>query len=247
MSLLFINAISKKYGERVVLESVSFSIQEAEVFSLLGVNGAGKTTLSSIISTLQPPTDGDILFRGESIYHDIAEYRLHIGFCPQHPNLHSQLTVFQNLYFSGLAYRLSKEEAKDRAMQLMSQFHLEKYKNDTPMTLSGGYRQRVLIARTQMHNPDLIIFDEPTVGLDPHIRQDVWNNIRMLRDNGKSILLTTHYMDEAEKLSDRICVLDNGVIKLIDTPDNLKVSFEKTDLESIFIELTRQEQEEESL
>jgi ABC-2 type transport system ATP-binding protein len=247
MSLLTLNSISKSYGKKTVLESVSFSIMKAEVFCLLGVNGAGKTTLSSIISTLQPPTSGDILFQGNSIYFDIAQYRSRIGFCPQHPNLHSQLTVFQNLYFSGRAYRLSHQEASQRANELISQFHLEKHKADLTPILSGGYKQRVLIARTLMHNPDLIIFDEPTVGLDPHIRQHLWNAIRALRDEGKSIVLTTHYMDEAEKLSDRICVLDKGVIKLIDTPANLKTSFAKRDLESIFIELTRQEEGEESL
>lgn len=244
MPLLDVVAISKSYGKKLVLDSVSCSLFEGEVFCLLGVNGAGKTTLSGIISTLQGPTSGDILFRGQSIYNDITEYRLHIGLCPQYPNLHSQLTVFQNLYYSGRAYRFSHEEAADRAHNLIAEFRLEKYKDDMPTVLSGGYKQRVLIARTLMHNPQLIIFDEPTVGLDAHIRQDAWDSIRKLRNAGKTILLTTHYMDEAEYLADRVCVLDKGVIKLIDTPANLKNNFSKKNLESVFIELTRQTEEE---
>ena len=244
MSLLRLSNITKSYGSRRVLESISLTIYKSEVFCLLGVNGAGKTTLSSIIATLQPPTGGDILFDDRSIYDDISTYRLSVGLCPQRPNLHSQLTVYENLYFAGRAYRLSHDAADERARYLLQRFRLQKYADDNPHILSGGYKQRALIARTLMHDPQIILFDEPTVGLDPHIRQDLWKIIRELRDAGKSIILTTHYMDEAEQLSDRVCVLDKGVIRLIDTPENLKASFEKRDLESVFIELMRQAEQE---
>lgn len=244
MSLLSLSQITKSYGKRLVLESITLSIFKGEIFSLLGVNGAGKTTLSSIIATLQPPSGGDVLFQGTSIYNDIPAYRLNIGLCPQHPNLHSELTVYENLYFAGRAYRLSHQKAHDQATNLIQRFRLQKYANESPKILSGGYKQRTLIARTLMHDPQIILFDEPTVGLDPHVRQDLWQLIKELRNAGKSIILTTHYMDEAEQLSDRICVLDKGVIKLIDTPENLKANFAKENLEAVFIELLRQQEEE---
>jgi len=244
MSFLRLSNISKSYGDRRVLESISLTINKGEVFCLLGVNGAGKTTLSSIIATLQPPTSGDVLFEDVSIYGDIAAYRLNIGLCPQHPNLHSQLTIYENLYFAGRAYRLSHDVAHNRAQYLLQRFRLQKYANDNPSILSGGYKQRALIARTLMHDPQIILFDEPTVGLDPNVRQELWKLIRELRDAGKSIILTTHYMDEAEHLADRVCVLEKGVIQLIDTPENLKANFSKENLESVFLELLRQKEEE---
>jgi ABC-2 type transport system ATP-binding protein len=243
MTLLDIRNVAKMYGNRRVLNNITFSIKQGEIISLLGVNGAGKTTLSSIIATLQPPTSGDLLFHGSSIYKDIPEYRRQIGFCPQHPNLNNQLTVKQNLYYAGRAYRLSRTDAARRTDELLNQFRLEQYADALPMILSGGYKQRVLLARTWMHDPALIILDEPTVGLDPHVRQHLWQQILAFKNAGKSIVLTTHYMDEAEQLSDRVCVLDKGIIKFLDTPANLKANFAKANLESVFIELTKADEE----
>lgn len=249
MSLLVIKNISKEYPigrkKRKVLLDVSLTINKGEIFSLLGVNGAGKTTLSTIIATLHPPTSGDILFNGKSIYLDVPDYRMNIGLCPQHPNLNPDLTVEQNLYFSGRAYRMSHGDSVDRTKELLQAFTLQKYAHDKPNVLSGGYKQRVLIARTLMHRPSLVILDEPTVGLDPHVRRNLWKYIAKLRDEGISIVLTTHYLDEAEELSDRVCVLDKGVVKLINTPQELKDKFSKSNLESVFIELINQSQAEE--
>lgn len=237
--------ICKSYdGTQFVLNGVSFSLHKGEIFSLLGVNGAGKTTLSGIISTLHPATSGDIVFNGKSIYADIPDYRLHIGLCPQHPNLNPYLTVEQNLYFSGRAYRFSHEDSKQRAKELIEALGLQKYASALPETLSGGYKQRTSIARTLMHRPSLVILDEPTVGLDPHVRRNLWSYISSLRDQGITILLTTHYLEEAEILSDRVCVLDKGVIKLIETPESLKTSFSKSSLEHVFLELIKEEKEE---
>jgi len=223
------------------LDGVSLDIYQGEVLGLLGVNGAGKTTLSSIIATLHPPTEGDVLFAEKSIYEDINRYRRFISFCPQKPNLISDLTVKQNLIFAGRYMGMSKEDAQKRCDELIGKYGLQEYVDFEPSALSGGYQHRVLIARSLMHDPKLIIFDEPTVGLDPHIRHQLWETIGTLKKEGVTIILTTHYLDEAEILSDRICILDKGKIKLIDTPQNLTSVFQKSRLEDVFLQLMHEE------
>jgi len=220
------------------------TIYQGEILGLLGVNGAGKTTLSSIITTLHPPTAGDLLFQGQSIYKNINHYRKHVGFCPQKPNLLGTLTVKQNLVFAGRYFNLSEETIKQRLDELVEKYALSKYLDSNPGILSGGYKQRVLLARALMHNPKLVILDEPTVGLDPHIRHKLWENIRDLKKENVTVILTTHYLEEAEILSDRICILDKGVIKLVDTPENLKSAYQQSRLEDVFIQLMKEETEE---
>ncbi|MBP6869760.1 ABC transporter ATP-binding protein [Candidatus Babeliales bacterium] len=243
MSLLQIKNIQKKYstkqGEIEALKDVTLTINKGEILSLLGVNGAGKSTLSGIIATLHPATSGDILFKGESIYKNIESFRAQIGFCPQKPNLKSMLTLEQNLVFAGRYYGLPDDLIHTRIKDLAKQFELEKYLQQSASILSGGYKQRFMIARSLIHNPELIILDEPTVGLDPHIRRALWDVIKELKNQGITVLLTTHYLDEAEKLSDRVCILDKGKIQLIDTPDKLMAQFQQTNLEDVFIELLK--------
>lgn len=235
--LLRVNNIKKKYGSNEALKGVSLDIYKGEILGLLGVNGAGKTTLSSIIATLHPPTEGDLQYDGKSVYSDVASYRHKIGFCPQRPNLHPELTLEENLRFSGSYYGMTDEEINKRLSELVAQFSLEKYLHQKANVLSGGYKQRFIIARALMHSPQLVILDEPTVGLDPHIRRQLWQQIKDLKASGVTVILTTHYLDEAEQLSDRVCVLDGGSIKLIETPDKLKSDFKMNNLEDVFIAL----------
>jgi ABC-2 type transport system ATP-binding protein len=239
-SFIKILNLEKQYpGGVKALNKISLDIYEGEVLGLLGVNGAGKTTLSSILATLHPPTSGDVLWNGESIYKNINEYRKIIGFCSQKPSLIDDLTVEENLFYAGKFYGLDSDLIKDRMQKLIKQFSLEMYKDNRPDVLSGGYKQRVMIARALMNAPKIVILDEPTVGLDPHIRHQLWERIRELKGIGVSVILTTHYLDEAEILSDRICMLDKGEIKLIDTPDNLKLIYNQSRLEDVFLELIR--------
>lgn len=235
--LLKIKNITKRYGSKAALKGVSLDIYKGEIVGLLGVNGAGKTTLSSIIATLHPPTDGDIECEGRSIYDDIATYRYKIGFCPQRPNLDPELTLDENLRLSGSYYQMLPGEIEARLEFLVWQLGLGDYLHQKANVLSGGYKQRFMIARALMHNPQLVILDEPTVGLDPHIRRQLWQQIKDLKQLGVTVILTTHYLDEAEQLSDRVCVLDNGLIKLIETPDKLKADFNMENLEDVFIAL----------
>ncbi len=246
--LIKIENLKKYYKDRKkitkALDGVSLDIFQGEIIGLLGVNGAGKTTLSSIIATLHPPTEGDILFEEKSIYEDINRYRRLIGFCPQKPNLIEELTVEQNLWLAGQYFEMPKEQIKTRMNYMIEKFQLKEYKDSKPTTLSGGYQHRVLLARSLMHGPKLLILDEPTVGLDPHIRHKLWENIRELKKDGVTVLLTTHYLDEAEILSDRICILDKGRIKLVDTPEGLKTTFQKSRLEDVFLQLIHEEPEQ---
>lgn len=223
------------------LNGVSFNINQGETIALLGANGAGKTTLSSILATLHPPTEGDILFKKESIYKNLSEYRRLIGFCPQRPNLINELTIRQNLEFAGRYFGLDEKTVQKNVTELVEKYQLQNYFDSNPDVLSGGYRQRVLLARSLMHSPQILILDEPTVGLDPNIRRQLWDNIKQLQKNGITIILTTHYLEEAEMLADRICILDKGLVKLIDTKQNIKTLYQNESLENIFVQLLHEE------
>lgn len=245
--LLTVKNLKKYYQTKnqiiKALDDVSFTIYKSEIIGLLGVNGAGKTTLSTVLATLHPPTSGDILLQGESIYKDIIAYRELIGFCPQKPNISKDLTVEQILYFAGAYYSLPDHIIKLGIEELIETYNMQSYRNAKPDILSGGYLRRLLIARSLIHKPKLLILDEPTVGLDPNIRRKIWENIKDLKKMGVTVILTTHYLDEAEVLSDRICVLDKGKITLIDTPENLMKEYQKSRLEDVFVQLIEEEVE----
>lgn len=244
--LLSIRSLAKEYGKGPktvkALKGISLDIMSGEIIGLLGVNGAGKTTLSSLIATLYPPTGGSILWQGKPIDANIFNYRYTVGYCPQKPNLNNELTVEQNLRIAGSYYDLSDAEIEEQFKHVVKTYELDGYLDRSPATLSGGYRQRVMIARALMHKPQLVILDEPTVGLDPHIRRQLWDSIKALKKLGATVILTTHYLDEAEALSDRICILDKGEILLIDTPENLKQIHDKANLEEVFLALMKQEE-----
>ncbi len=242
--LLKVQNVTKTYHSTPVihaLKGVNLDIYEGEILSLLGVNGAGKTTLSSIISTLHPPTSGNIFYQDQSIYDHVTGFRRIIGLCPQKPNIDSMLTIKENLIFAGRYFNVPEDVIELRCQEMMNKFGLLKYADSKGAILSGGYKQRFILARTLMHNPKLVILDEPTVALDPHIRRNLWEVIKELKQEGITILLTTHYLEEAEVLSDRVCILDKGVIKLIDTPENLKKNFSKSNLEDVFIKLMQED------
>lgn len=240
-TLLEVRSVSKTYfnkkGEELkrALRPATFDLYKGEVFGFLGVNGAGKTTLSSILATMHPPTSGDIIWKGKSIYKQLITYRKIVGMCPQKPNIEKRLNIEENLLFAGRCYGLSQKQAEERKSTLLAQFDLEEYVRTPTDQLSGGYRQRFLIARALMHHPQLMILDEPTVGLDPHIRRQIWEVIKMLKSLNVTVILTTHYLDEAEYLSDRVCLIHDGLIRTVDTPDNLKKFHQKDNLEEVFL------------
>ena len=244
--LIQIQHVTKSYtskGQQVqALKGVSLDIKQGEIFGLLGVNGAGKTTLSSILATLHPATSGDILFNGVSIYKDIFNYRKSLGFCPQYQNLDPLLSVEENLIFAGRYFLIEESLIRGRVKELMQEFELTRYAKCDIETLSGGTKQRVLIARSLVHKPLIVILDEPTVGLDPDIRKKLWHHIKKLKSLGITVILTTHYLDEAEVLSDRVCILNKGKVVLIETVENLKETHKKATLEDVFLHLVEEQQ-----
>ncbi len=243
--LIKINSLRKQYESATILKEalkgISLEIREGEIFGLLGVNGAGKTTLSKILAGLNPPTSGDVQYQNRSIYEDIIGYRRIVGFCPQKPNLDLALSLEENLQFAGHYYGMKSNDIRTQIASLMDRFNLHACAKSKVSTLSSGYKQRLLIARTLIHRPKFIILDEPTVDLDPQIRHQLWREILQLKQKGASVLLTTHYLDEAESLSDRVCIIDAGSLKIIDTPKNLLELHQKTKLEEVFLKLVQEE------
>lgn len=227
---------------RHALRGVSIDIYPGETIGLLGVNGAGKTTLSSILATQHPASSGEILYQGKSIYDQLAAYRSIVGYCPQKPNVDALLSLRENLYFAGLFYGLDTKTIAHRTHELAKQFVLDEYLDAHIETLSGGYKQRFMLARSLMHQPKLVLLDEPTVGLDPHIRRQLWDCIDGLKQAGVTVILTTHYLDEAEELSDRVCIMDKGSILHVDTPGNLIRNRSKKNLEEVFLALIDEQQ-----
>lgn len=242
MTILEMKSISKVYPNGYkALDELSLDFRRGEIFGLLGVNGSGKTTCSTILAGLHPQTSGDIIYMGASIARNVPHYRRHVGYCPQKPTLHELLSVYDNLYSGGLYFGLSDQETKARAEALIAQFELTAYRNHKPETLSGGYLQRVSLARTLIHDPQFIILDEPTVGLDPGIRRKLWDIVLGLKRLGKSVLLTTHYLEEADALCDRVCILDRGKVQRVATKAALKEEHQQAGLAEIFLKLTEEE------
>lgn len=215
---LEIRNLKKRYGQRLALKGISFSLKEGELFSLLGPNGAGKTTTLRILSGLTSSTEGEVYLFGEPLLQNELWAKTKIGLVPQQVNLDLELTVEENLLIHGLLFKMSLREIKKHIDELLELADLKERKNSKVKELSGGLRRRLLIIRALLHQPKILLLDEPTVGLDPHIRRKIWSFIKQIQNKGTTILLTTHYMEEAEVLSDRVAFIVEGQIIDINTP-----------------------------
>jgi ABC-2 type transport system ATP-binding protein len=212
------------------VRGVSFSVDAGEFFGLLGPNGAGKSTTLGCITTLVRPTGGRILVDGVDVVKDpIAAKRL-IAVVPQNRNLDRELTARQVLTFHGRYFGLSAAEREDRATRLLEEMQIAEKADAKPPTLSGGMQQRLMIARALMHDPKVLLLDEPTTGLDPQARRMLWGTLEGLHKKGMTLILTTHYMEEADKLCKRLAIIDHGKILTIDTPASLKKSLPGGDI-----------------
>ncbi|MGC8511191.1 MAG: ATP-binding cassette domain-containing protein [Acidimicrobiales bacterium] len=206
------------------VDELNLSVTAGEIFGLLGPNGAGKTTTAGMLTTRVIPTSGSALIAGVDVVTHPTLAKQFIGVVSQSNTLDRQLTVWENLYFHGRLFGMSARESRATADQLLVQFQLAKWTKASVYALSGGMAQRLMVARSIFHRPAVLFMDEPTAGLDPQSRLALWNILQKLNADGQTILLTTHYMKEADQLCDRVAIMDHGRILALDTPAGLKQS-----------------------
>jgi ABC-2 type transport system ATP-binding protein len=216
-----VEKLVKKYGERVAVNEVSFSVQEGEIFGLLGPNGAGKTTTISILATLLPPDGGKVIIGGYDLAREANKIKPLIGFVPQELALYPTLSAWDNLAFFGRIYGLRGNVLKERIATALDMVGLRERAGDAVRTFSGGMKRRLNIAASLLHRPRILFLDEPTVGVDPQSRNFIFEHIEQLKAEGMTIIYTTHYMEEAERLCDRVAIMDEGRILALDTPKGL--------------------------
>lgn len=228
-SILQANNLVRKFGDLTAVDDVSFTIQEGEIFSLLGPNGAGKTTTISMLSTLLAPTSGDAQINGFSIKNDNMQVRKYIGIVPQEIALYDDLTALENLQYWGKLYDLKGRELDERVKEVLEQIGLSDRAKDRVKTYSGGMKRRVNIAAGLLHKPKLLFMDEPTVGIDPQSRRMILDMVKELNQQGMAILYTTHYMEEAQELSDRVGIIDHGKLIAVGTQEELTQQVGETD------------------
>ena len=240
-AFLIAKDLHKSFNAYKAVNGVSFSINKGEVFGLLGPNGAGKTTTIRILSTVLKPDHGDVTIGGYSIHDSAGQVRSLIGVCPQELALYQDLSALDNMVFFGRMIGLNGKEARAQAMANLELMGLEERSRGKVVNFSGGMKRRVNLAIALMGRPELLFLDEPTVGIDPQSRNNIYETIEGLRDGGMTILYTTHYMEEANRLCERVAIMDGGQIIAMDTPHQLKSQIgppEQVTLEDVFLKLT---------
>ncbi len=243
-NIIEVKNLTKKYGKKTVVKGINFDVKKDEIFGILGPNGAGKTTTLEMLETLRPIDSGSASIDGINVASSTAEIKSMIGIQPQTPSFEEKTTLLELIKMFAAFYG-----DKVDARKFLKDVQLEEKANSYPEQLSGGQRQRFSIATALVHGPKVFFLDEPTTGLDPQARRNLWDLIRGVQKRGVTVIMTTHYMDEAELLCDRVAVMDNGEIIAIDKPKNLikdllKRGFKKeqhveqANLEDVFIDLT---------
>lgn len=238
MSAIRIEGLTKKYKDTIAVNNLSLTIEEGELLSLLGVNGAGKTTTIKMLSCLTRPTDGDAFLKGKSILTESAAVKEVIAVSPQETAIAPGLTVEENLKLISGVHGLTKDKQKEKIQELTGLLSLESVLNKKAGKLSGGWQRRLSIAMALISDPSILFLDEPTLGLDVLARSELWDIIRSLKGN-VTIILTTHYMEEAESLSDRIAIMKDGQLLICDTAENIKTQTGTDRFEEAFIHIVK--------
>jgi len=221
MKIIEVQDLHKQFNGLVAVDSISFSVERAEFFGLLGPNGAGKTTTIRMLYGFLPSTQGSIRLFGMDIQQDWRQIKARIGVCQQDNTLDPDLTVEQNLHIFAGYFSIPRKEARERGNELLDFFALSHKKNAKVMELSGGMARRLILARALINQPDLLILDEPTTGLDPQSKHQVWQKLEALKEKGLTIVITTHNMEEATRLCDRLVIVDHGKILVEGRPQEL--------------------------
>lgn len=246
-SIVEVKDLTKKYSNKKVVDTISFSVKKGEIFGILGPNGAGKTTTLEMIEALRPIDGGTATLDGLDVAKNSEKVKALIGVQPQTPSFEEKTKLTELIEFFSSTYGEKVDPKK-----FLEDVQLSEKASSYPEDLSGGQRQRFSIAAALVHGPKVFFLDEPTTGLDPQARRNLWDLVREVRDRGVTVIMTTHYMDEAELLCDRVAVMDNGKIIALDTPKNLidallkrgftkKTEVKQANLEDVFIDLTGKE------
>ena len=239
--MIRIEQLRKVYGKRTAVEDLSLHIREGELFSLLGQNGAGKTTTIRMLCGLTRPTSGDAILGGHSILKDVDGVHQIINVSPQETAVSPRLTVEENLLLTARIYGFDKKSAREKAEMMMARFSLTDRRRDKAKTLSGGLMRKLSIAMALISQPRILFLDEPTLGLDVRARRELWEMIGQLKGS-MTIVLTTHYLEEAQALSDRVAILSRGKLQALGTVNELQQQTGKQSLEDVFLTLTEDEQ-----
>lgn len=237
MNAIEMKGLTKVYGNRSAVKSINLNIMQGEFFAMLGSNGAGKTTTIKMLSCLVEPTSGDAIMLGNSVRTAPVSVKEIINLSPQETAVAPKLTVKENLMMIARLYGSTKKQAIAKAEEMMIKFDLKDRQNEKAQALSGGWQRKLSIAMALISNPQILFLDEPTLGLDVRARRELWKTIERLK--GKvTLILTTHYLEEAEALADRICIMDKGMIQILGTVDEIVKTSEQKNFEEAFLTYT---------
>ncbi|MGQ5711428.1 ABC transporter ATP-binding protein [Desulforudis sp. DRI-14] len=231
--MIEIKGLTKDYGRIRAVDDLHLRIEQGEIFGLLGPNGAGKTTTVRMLTMLARPTAGEAYIAGCEVQRDLARVRQEIGVVPQHMNLDQELTARENLELHGRLYKMPAAERRKRIDELLCFVDLQEREGELVSRFSGGMKRRLMIARALMHRPRVLFLDEPTVGLDPQTRRRMWDLVRQMNRDGVTVLLTTHYIEEAEALCHRVGIMDRGRLIALGSPVELKERVGRFAVESL--------------
>ena len=237
--MIKVQNLVRKFGDFQAVKDISFEVKPGELFAFLGPNGAGKTTTIKMLTTLLQPTSGSIQIDGLDPAKHQNEARSRFGIVFQDPSVDTELTAWENMDLHGVLYSVPRKVRHERTEQLLKLFELWEKKDQRMKTFSGGMKRRLEIARGFLHTPKILFLDEPTLGLDPQSRNQLWTHVKALNESEKvTVFLTTHYMDEAERVAQRIAVIDHGAIVAQGSPAELKQQTQTDTLEAAFLKLT---------
>lgn len=231
--------LTKRFGDMVAVDDISFQVKKGEIFAFLGPNGAGKSTTIKMLTTILRQSEGTVVLDGHDTLREANKVRKALGIVFQDPSLDEELTAKENMDFHGVLYGVPSRERKEQIKQLLEFVELWDRRNSLVKEFSGGMKRRLEIARGLLHHPSVIFLDEPTLGLDPQTRNHMWSYIQNLnKTKGVTVFFTTHYMEEAERVAQRIAIIDHGKIIAMGSADELKARTGKDSLEGAFLELT---------